>query len=133
MKHHLIMIATTATVVIGLELPASANKRPYPVEPMSAKDLRQVPAGAAIWFHEKGKYWFYLPVDGHGYMKIDRRLYKFRRIQPTDNTWGCMPMVFKSPGGNTVRIHKKAGGWTVKLMFGTQTNEIKGLDCASGD
>jgi hypothetical protein len=134
MKHFILVFATTALVAIGLQLPANANKRPYPVEPMSAKDLRQVPAGAAIWFHKKGKIWFHIVIDGHGYMKIDRSLYKFFRKQPTGDTWGCMPMVFEVPdGGTRVRIRKEAGGWTIKVRNGTQTDEFKGLTCASGD
>ena len=132
MKRYLIMIATAAMLAAGLQLPASANKRPYPVELLSKKDFRQIPDGAAIWFYKKDKYWFHVVIDGHGYMKIDGNLYKFRRIQPTGNRWGCEPMLFDSVG-NSVRITKTTGGWTVKLMFGTQSTVIKGLTCNTGD
>lgn len=132
MTRFLAMIAIAAMTAISLQGPASANKRPYPVEPMSTKDLSQVPAGAAIWFHKKGKYWFHLVIGGHGYMKIDGHLYKFRRIQPTGNTWGCTPMLLDSDG-ITARISKNAGGWTVRLRFGTQTDVFTGLTCSSGD
>ncbi len=127
-------LAIGAILLFTHPFSVNANTRPLPVEPLSKQDFDKVPAGAAVWFHKKGKVWFHLVIGGHGYMQIDRRLWKFVRTKPTGATWGCMAMDFKRPSGpGAVRIYKKAPGWTVKFTIGTQTSEIRGLVCASGD
>ena len=135
MKRYLIMLAATAAFVAILQGPGHAQSRLKSIESLGTADVDKIPPGAALWLHKKGKVWFHAPIDGHGYMKIDGKLWKSHRIKPAGNVWGCDSMVFKHPrkslGG--VRIDKQAAGWTIKGVMGLQIAEIKGLTCATGD
>ena len=144
MKRYGTLIAVAATIAIGLQLPACVDSfRLFRADPMSAKgDLARLPAGDAISFRRNGKSWFHLPVGGDGYMKIDGKLRRFRRILPAGDTWSCEPMVFVreadappkdlEPGG-MVRIYKKGGNWTVMYVIAGERSMVSGLTCSSSD
>ncbi len=144
MKRYGTVIAVAATIAIGLQLPACVDSfRLFRADPMNARDdLARLPAGAAISFRRKGKTWFHLPVGGDGYMKIDGKLRKFRRILPAGDSWACEPMVFvreadKAPKdikpGGMARIYKQGGNWTVIYVIAGERSVVSGLTCSSGD